>query len=95
MPAIELYAANNGGALPGASGGTAATFKNDLAPYIRGPFPSGPVIGNTEVNMKNDGVLLTGHPNPIRAWRYDYTTGEFIFNYDSLSNDGVTNYDEF
>ena len=39
--AIELYKAQNG-ALPGADG-TEPTFKSDLAPYLQGPFPAGPV----------------------------------------------------
>ncbi|MHC4947872.1 MAG: hypothetical protein ACYTG1_06380 [Planctomycetota bacterium] len=45
--------------------------------------------------MESAGVPLTGRADPQQAWRYDWTTGEVIFNYDALSSDGVTRYDEF
>ena len=81
--AIAMHRAEFG-ALPGASDGTEATFKNDLTPYLRGPFPAGPTgpaKGDDRIRMKSDGVPLDGHGDPNRAWKYDYTTGEFIFNY--------------
>ncbi len=96
--AIELYSADNGGALPGASDGKPPTFKSDLDPYVRGRFPVGPVgpaKGDRRVRMINAGVPLTGVAAPIRAWKYDYTTGEFLFNYNGVSSDGVTRYEEF
>ena len=96
--AIDMYTVNNSAAWPGASDGSQATFKSDLTPYLRGPFPVGlvgPVTGNDRVRMRSDGVPLSGKANPGRAWRYDYTTGEFIYNYNGISSDGVTRYDEF
>lgn len=95
--AIELYRSENG-AFPGADG-SPATFKSDLAPYLQSSsFPAaplGPVAGNKQIRMKNDGVPLTGNPAPNRAWKFDYTTGEFIFNYYAISSDGSTNYEDF
>jgi general secretion pathway protein G len=93
--AIELHKAQNG-ALPGADG-SQTTFKSDLAPYLRGSFPAGPVgpaEGNSNVFMSNSGTM-NGSPTPTKAWKYQYPTGEFIFNYNGLSNDGVTTYGEF
>ena len=96
--AVALYAANNSGAWPGSSNGTQATFKSNVDPYLRGPFPVGPVgpaKGDNRVRMRSNGVPLSGPSNPGRAWRYDYTTGELIYNYNGVSHDGVTKYDEF
>ncbi len=93
--AIELFRAQNG-ALPGADG-TRATFKSDLAPYLRGSFPAGPVgpaEGDSRVFMSDSGAM-NGSPNPSKAWKYQYPTGEFIFNYNGMSTDGVTNYGDF
>jgi prepilin-type N-terminal cleavage/methylation domain-containing protein len=76
--AIERYAAENGGALPGASDGAEATFKSNLATYLRGPFPKCPVA------LKDDVVkMVTG---PVSAtdldgsWMYSSDLGEFIVN---------------
>ena len=96
--AIDIYAANNAGAWPGSSGESQANFKSDLAPYLRGTFPDGPVgpaKGDNRVSMLSDGDPLNGSSSPGRAWKYDYTTGEFIYNYNGTSSDGVTKYDEF
>lgn len=96
--AIDMYAVNNSNAWPGASDGRQATFKSDLEPYLCGQFPVGtigPPKGDGRVRMRSDGVPLSGNASPGRAWRYDYTTGEFIYNYTGTSSDGVTKYDEF
>ena len=95
--AIAMYEAANG-ALPGADG-TAGTFKADLAPYFHNSLfpasPLGPTKGDRRVRMLNDGDPLQGNVNPNRAWKYDYTTGEFIFNWREVSKDGATKYSEF
>ena len=69
--------------------------------YLFGPYlrvfpkgPLGPAKGRIAVIMVDEGVPLSGQPNPINPWKYDYTTGEFIFNWDALSGDGVTAYDD-
>jgi len=91
--AIELFAANNGGALPGADG-TEATFKSDLEPFLRGDFPSCPVgAKNDEVKMSN-GASTAGEASPTKGWHYNYSTGEFIINSTDTAGDGAA-YDSF
>lgn len=95
--ANELYRASNDGAFPGAGGGS-AVFKTDLGPYIMARFPAAPVgpkDGARDVKVETAGTPLTGNSTPAKAWRYDKTTGEFILNFDGVSDDGVTPYDEF
>ena len=94
--AIELYAAENAGALPGADG-TEATFKTDVDPYIRGAFPK------CLVGAENDSITITTGPGaisgsgtPTEGWHYSNQTGEFIINYNAASaSDASVNYDEF
>lgn len=121
--AIELYAAQHNGVLPGAAtdgtnaAGTGKCFRRQLKFYSRadgqvsttdrinyplGPYfrsfpkaPLGPQVGKDGVRTVNAGVPLTGHAAPLKAWKYDYTTGEFILNYSAISNDGATTYDDF
>lgn len=95
--AIEMYAANNGGKLPG-SDGNETTFKNDLKPYLRGDFPKCPVgAKNDRVKMSSSDATITGEANPTEGWHFNYKPGkgEFIVNYSELSNDGTTRYDQF
>lgn len=96
--AIDLYKAETG-EWPGASTGTAGVFKDDVKPYLRKdkfpPVPVGPKKGNAQVRMRNAGVPLSGNPTPNRGWKYDYTTGEFIVNFNGFSSDGVTRYEDF
>ena len=120
--AIELYAAEHGGVLPGAvsdganAAGTGKSFRRQLKFYSRadgqvsetdrvnyplGPYfrkfpnaPLGPQEDKATVKVVGDGLPLTGNSTPVKAWKYDYTSGEFIFNYDAFCSDGVTKYDE-
>jgi general secretion pathway protein G len=91
--AIEMYAAEHAGKLPGVDGAE-ATFKTDLKPYLRGDFPKCPV------GAKNDSVdfgstdPLTGDASPTKAWRYNKATGQFIVNYGAATSDGTTTYDK-
>jgi general secretion pathway protein G len=94
--AIELYAANNGGALPtSVSPGT--TLKTALAPYIRGNFPTCPVgpPANRDADIT---VITTGAPTGVvgdgTGWKYSNETGGFIINNGGASSLG-TNYDTF
>ena len=95
--AIELYAADNGGALPGADKNQ-TTFKSDLVPYLR-KFPENPVGANAskldEIKMRDNGDPLSGHIDNDEGWIYDNQTGEFRANSDATSSDGVTAYSEF
>jgi type II secretory pathway pseudopilin PulG len=121
--AIEMFATEHGGTLPGSvtdgtnAPGTPQCFRWQLwyyssadgvisktkqTGYLFGPYlkkfpkgPLGPGEGRIAVVMVADGVPLTGEANPINPWKYDYTTGEFIFNWSAISSDGVTRYDEF
>jgi general secretion pathway protein G len=77
--AIERYAAEHGGALPGASDDSAATFKLDLKDYLRGAFPKCPVGGaDDSVEIKDDAGAIT--VSGTGSWHYSTETGEFIVN---------------
>ncbi|HET6879918.1 MAG TPA: type II secretion system protein [Pirellulales bacterium] len=95
--AIEMYAADNSGAFPGADG-TQTTFYNNLSPYLRtgAPFPSS-LVGakNNSVRIQTSGQLLTADSNPTTGWAYDNVSGQFIANSAVISSDGVTPYSSF
>jgi general secretion pathway protein G len=87
--AIERYAAENGGTLPGDLD-TQADLKADLAKYLRGAFPICPV-------GKNANVAITTAAGPItvagsEAWHYNSGDGQFIVNStaETNSDDSVT-----
>lgn len=97
--AIELYKAKNG-TYPGTD---EASFKAALAPYIRGPFPKVPDLGQDSTNydgvrFKDDGTIFFANgqdgsgSDPM--WAYNSSTGEFIINYDAASQSGIP-YDEW
>jgi general secretion pathway protein G len=96
--AIDRYAAEHGGRLPGADG-MATTFENDIRPYIRGGvLPKCPVDGSRQ----NDVYILADGESPgsnstvgTHAWAYNHKTGEFQVNCPDLSSDNVTTYDQF
>ena len=81
--------------LPGADG-TEATFKNDLAPYIRHSFPKCPVAPATNAVVTMSTMdPLEGNDVEGTAWRYNYVTGEFICNNEnSTTSDPSVNYDD-
>jgi len=65
-------------------------------PYLRKNFPKapvGPMKGTDTVTVVGDGQPLSG--DNTSAWKYDYTTGEFILNSNQTSSDGSTTYDQF
>ncbi|HET6881570.1 MAG TPA: type II secretion system protein [Pirellulales bacterium] len=88
--AIDTYAANNGGSLPGQGG----SLPTDLAPYLRnGIFPSCPVGSSTTVNTNSvEYVSGSGGTMPTAdgttAWMYDKAQGFFIINYSANSASG-------
>jgi general secretion pathway protein G len=94
--AIETYAAENAGTYPGTD---EATFKTAIDPYLRGPFPKCPVGDGVAdgVDVVAAGTPLAGTGGTGGAatnmWKYDYTIGEFIINYNANSDSGVP-YDE-
>lgn len=90
--AIELYAAENGGAMPPCTG-TGEDFRTALEPYIRGQFPRSPV-GTEDFNISP--VTGTGATaNDSTGWMFNTQDGTFICNSSTVSNDGTTTYDEF
>jgi hypothetical protein len=96
--AIEQYAAEHGGELPGADG-MEATFLSDIRGYIRGGvLPNCPVDGS----RSNDVYILADGESPgdngnvgTHAWAYNDKTGDFHVNCPDLSSDEVTTYDRF
>ena len=96
--AIQCYAAEHGGTLPGADG-VEATFQNDISAYIRGGvLPKCPVDGSRQ----NEIYILADGESPgsnatvgTHAWAYNHKTGEFHVNCPDLSSDQVTTYDQF
>ena len=95
--AIELFAAENGGALPGADGAE-ATFKSDIDPYLRGnaTFPTCPIgAKNDEVKMTAGAGPIAGEAAPAKAWNYGYECGEFVANSSgAMNSDAAVNYDQ-
>ena len=95
--AIELYAAEHNGALPGASE-VKTDFKADLAPYLRGDFPACPVGPETSRNARvkfSDNDPLVGSVGDNTGWLYNGSTGEFICNNENpTASDPGVNYDD-
>jgi len=81
--AIERYAAEHAGKLPGDLN-TQADFKGDIASYLRGPFPTCPVAGkNDQVKITTAaGTALAGEATqtPNESWHYNSGDGQFICN---------------
>jgi general secretion pathway protein G len=93
--AIERYAAEHGGTLPGADG-SAATLKSDLIPYLRGAFPKCPVAGgNADIKVTTAAGAIAGEATPTQSWHYSSADGQFICNSTGASkSDPSVTYDE-
>lgn len=95
---IERFAAENGGEYPGADGNQ-ATFKTDLAPYLRGVFPTCPVGDNKDdqVTMVTTATSpLPADGSPTTGWKYSYITGDFIANTAANDNsDTPVSYEDY
>jgi general secretion pathway protein G len=97
--AIDSYSAENNGLLPGANGDE-STFKANLANYLRGEdFPSCPIgaAKNNKVHMVSGAgaVISALGDTEMYSWVYNYETGDFHANSDTLSVDGDTKYVKF
>jgi general secretion pathway protein G len=95
--AIERYAAENAGALPGAGSTDQTVFKAALAPYLRGEFPTCPVAGkNNDVKISSGEDPIAGETDSeaMSSWHYCNGTGQFICNSaaETKSMEGI-NYD--
>ncbi len=93
--AIERYAAEHAGALPGAAG-TQAALKTDLLPYLRGAFPTCPVAGaNNLVKITIAAGPIAGAAAPTESWHYNSADGGFICNSTAITkSDAAVQYDE-
>lgn len=96
--AIEMYAANNGGTLPGTGTAPAtSSLADDLKPYLRSEFPKSPVgkkdAAVTAVTVATDTALT---PDNSTGWMYNKTDGRFIANCnDASKSDATVTYDKF
>ncbi len=97
--AIDSYSAEQG-ALPGADGNQ-ATFKADIAPYLRGAaFPTCPVgdAANAAIRMQTGtGSIASGigATAATHGWAYKHETGDFHVNSTDTAADDATTYDQF
>ena len=93
--AIELYAVDNGGAVPPCTG-TGTDLRKSLEPYLRGEFPNCPVgpAQNSDIEPRNGGSAVHGIGLPTHGWAYHVDTGEFVCNYNGfLASDPTIRYD--
>jgi general secretion pathway protein G len=81
--AIERYAAENAGQLPGEAA-TELDFKNDLKKYLRGAFPICPVGSKDDAVLISTGAgvdIAASAPTPDgESWQYNKDNGQFICN---------------
>ena len=78
--AIEVYAAQNNGQLPGG----ADDLDTDLADLLRGSFPESPVgIKNSTITYITGTGAATGDSVEATGWKYNKDNGEFICNHES------------
>jgi hypothetical protein len=88
--AIELYAAENGGQLPGQSN----DLPGDLEPYLRN-FPVCPVGTQDAAVTYATGQNITADGSPTTSWKYSTDFGEFIVNDGSATaSDASLQYDQ-
>ena len=93
--AVERYAAEHAGALPGDLA-TEADLKADLLPYLRGAFPTCPVAGaNALVKITPGAGVIAGEAAPTKSWHYNSGDGQFFCNLAApTKSDGAVQYDE-
>jgi general secretion pathway protein G len=95
--AIEMYAADNAGALPAAGvADDQDTLKTQLDPYLRGnTFPICPVgAKDSDVKMSDVVGAIAGEASPTESWHYNKKTGEFICNFNGETNTTNVYYDD-
>ncbi len=88
--AIELYAAQNGGQLPGQS----SNLPKDLEPFLRSGFPTCPVGKKDSTVAYTTGTAITADASPTASWKYSTDSGEFVVNDSSATaSDPAVTYD--
>ncbi|MCH2114344.1 MAG: hypothetical protein MK171_05460 [Pirellulales bacterium] len=91
--AIELYAADNLGALPPCTD-PGSSFQIAVQDYIRGDFPICPV-GNLNVLVRASFMDPLAADNVAAGWMYNPATGEFICNsMAATTSNPLVSYDE-
>lgn len=92
--AIQLYQAEKA-ELPGQT----SNLETDLAPYIRGPFPTcnvGPATSPRAIKYTTTNTAISGIATPVEGWHYNTVTGEFIANFNGAAKtDPSVTYDKF
>ena len=91
--AVERFAAENGGNLPGPD---QAGFLAAVSPYIRGQFPKCPVGANqnASIDVTSDNPIIT--TSNVTGWVYSTATGDFMVNSGAASaSDAALTYDQF
>jgi prepilin-type N-terminal cleavage/methylation domain-containing protein len=79
--AIELFAVQNGGALPGQSD----NLPVDLQPYLRRGIPNSPAgVTNASITYVSVAGAITGDASERTGWKYNRTTGDFICNHEDF-----------
>jgi prepilin-type N-terminal cleavage/methylation domain-containing protein len=85
--AIERYAAEHGGTLPGADNDTEAEFLAEVGPYLRGAFPKCPVASeDNEIRVVGSATGFGGEDEPTQSWAYCSANGHFIVNSTAFTN---------
>jgi len=98
--AIDSFAAEHGGKLPGADG-QEDTFKTDIAAYLRGnAFPTCPVgeacVDDVYMSAGRDlTVTEIESTEGVYSWIYKYEVGDFHVNCSQVCADGATLYYRF
>jgi type II secretory pathway pseudopilin PulG len=77
--AIERFAAEHGGTLPGAAG-TEASLKTDLTDYLRGGFPKCEAYANNSDVTIDGGTGTLAGADDGKSWAYQWKTGKIIIN---------------
>jgi prepilin-type N-terminal cleavage/methylation domain-containing protein len=85
--AIERYAAENAGQLPG-DVGDEDDLKNDLKEFLRGTFPICPVgTKNATIKISSGATtdIAATAPTGTESWHYNKDNGQFICNCPDLT----------
>jgi general secretion pathway protein G len=87
--AIERYAAEHGGQLPGGDAATEATFTTAIIPYLRGGViptcPVGPQNAEVRVVGGTAAIVAEDEATAQKSWAYCSGSGQFICNLDKAT----------
>ena len=85
--AIERFAAENAGQLPGTGDTTGDDLKLDLKEFLRGTFPICPVgTKNAAIKITTDGDTdISTAATGTESWHYNSGSGQFVCNCPDLT----------